>query len=236
MLKRLLSLFSRQPQAQPNASPSPGGVGQVAYRDAAINTVYNLLFCDEPSLFAPGPDETPAPWQSTLLDSAADAAAVQRLAADESQESRVRVLAYNWLLSRGHEVPPGLLLGVVVEAPMAKGLDALAAYQDGQVRYINQSGKLAVFDGAPADVRQAALELVEVSKAVVARIGPWEKPRLPPPQRGHVRLTFLVSDGIYFGEGPFDHMQKDPMAAPVLSKAAQLLKLSVDAALKPSKG
>jgi len=44
-------------------------------------------------------------------------------------------------------------------------------------------------------------------------------------------MTFLVSDGLYFGEGPFNALQKDPLGGPVLAKAAQLLQLSVKTAL-----
>jgi hypothetical protein len=38
-----------------------------------------------------------------------------------------------------------------------------------------------------------------------------------------VRITFLVSDGLYFGEGPANIFFKDPMAGPVLNAATQLL-------------
>jgi len=45
-------------------------------------------------------------------------------------------------------------------------------------------------------------------------------------------MTFLVSDGLYLGEGPFDALQKDPMGGPVLAKAAQLINLAVETGLK----
>jgi hypothetical protein len=40
-------------------------------------------------------------------------------------------------------------------------------------------------------------------------------------------MTFLVSDGLYFGEGPFTLMQRDPVAAPLLKNAGELLQLVV---------
>jgi hypothetical protein len=45
-------------------------------------------------------------------------------------------------------------------------------------------------------------------------------------------MTFLVSDGLYFGEGPFETLQKDALGGPVLAKAAQLLQLVVEMGLK----
>jgi hypothetical protein len=45
-------------------------------------------------------------------------------------------------------------------------------------------------------------------------------------------MTFLVSDGLYFGEGPFNALQKDPMGGPVLAKATQLVQRAVESALK----
>jgi len=45
-------------------------------------------------------------------------------------------------------------------------------------------------------------------------------------------MTFLVSDGLYFGEGPFGALQQDRMAGPVLAKATQLLQRAVELGTK----
>jgi hypothetical protein len=66
----------------------------------------------------------------------------------------------------------------------------------------------------------------------VAKIGPWDQPRRPPPVEGNVRLTFLVSDGLYFGEGPFSVIQEDPIGGPVLAAASELLTEIVNATTK----
>jgi hypothetical protein len=225
VLRRIFTKLFRSSRAGlPTSSP-------VAYGNEAANSIYNLLFCDQPELYVPRGKGDLAPWQALLFGNGASVSEIEAIAKDGNLESRIRVLAFNWLRSRGHRVPERLLLGVVVEVALASGLDTLAAYADGQVRYINQSGKIAVFDGGPPEVAHKAIALVDAAKATVARIGPWEKPRLPPPKRGNVRLTFLVSDGLYFGEGLFSVMQNEPLAAPVLSRAAELLQLSVDTVL-----
>jgi hypothetical protein len=225
MFKRIASLFGTKPVATTRkpAQPSP-------YFNTGIDTIYNLLFCDEPSLFAPREGQEPNEWQRLLFGTGTDPQPLLALANDASAESRIRALAFTWLRKRGHAVPK-VLLGTVVEVPLEGGLDTLAAYVDGQVRYINQSGKLAVIDGGPPDIVAAVRDLMRAAQGIVDRIGPWDKPRLPPPRRGNIRMTFLVSDGLYFGEGPFDLMQRDAMAGPFVAQAAQLLKLVVDTAL-----
>lgn len=86
--------------------------------------------------------------------------------------------------------------------------------------------------GGAAKIEKLAKELVVDSIPVVKQIGPWENDRLPPPAKGNIRMTFLVSDGLYFGEGPLAIMQKEPMAAPVISKAVQLLQAVVNTTLE----
>jgi hypothetical protein len=211
--------------ATPRAKGS-AGERHAPYGRADLDLVYNLLFCDEPALFSAGKDAEP--WRS-LLAATPDAAALQRIATDAHQESRARALAWQRLRTLGLKVPPKVVLGVVVEVPLDDGLDVLAAYSDGTARYINQSGKLAVFESGPDTVRALARELVEVAQPLVNRIGPWHAPRLSPPPSG-VRLSFIASDGLYFGEGSFDALSADPLGGAVLGTAGNLLQAATAAA------
>jgi hypothetical protein len=204
-----------------------GGASPRPYKLAEINLLYNALFCDDPTQFTPSGAAAPADWQAALFNPRPDAAAIRRIAENQDEESRVRVLAYNWLRRHKHSVPPRHLLAVIVEVALAGGLDVLAAYSDGRVRYINQTGKVAVFEGVPSQVDEKAKCLVASAVPAVKRIGPWEKKRLPPPKKGNVRITFLVSDGLYFGEGPSSLMQQEPTAAPIIQNAGELLQLVV---------
>jgi hypothetical protein len=194
-----------------------------AYRDPAANQIYHLLFCDDASAFAPRSGAPAADWQATLYASPASAQRVQELAQDPATESRVRMLASNWLRGNGQPITGKELFGVIVEVALDNGLDTLAAYADGGVRYLNQSGRMSIFEGPMPALAPHVKQLLEASQAVVAKIGPWDKARLPPPVRGHVRLTFLVSDGLYFGEGPMSVFRRDPMAGPVVAAATTLL-------------
>jgi hypothetical protein len=59
---------------------------------------------------------------------------------------------------------------------------------------------------------------------VIAQIGPWDQPRKPPPITGNVRLTFLVTDGLYFGEGPINVLFTDARATDTLAAATEFMK------------
>jgi hypothetical protein len=199
------------------------------YAESHVNFLYNILFCDDFSLFKA---ETHTGLWVTLLAQKPDTNALWKIANDEANEGRIRVLAYNRLRGAGEAVPPKKLLGVIVEVPLESGLDVLAAFSDGGVRYLNQSGKVAIFEGQGNPVEGLAKELISTARPVVNKIDPWDKQRLPPPKQGNVRITFLVSDGLYFGEGPFSVLQQDSMAGPVLAKAAQLLQRAVELGIK----
>lgn len=200
-------------------------------KGSAANEIYELLFCDRSSGFQPKPGGEPTDWQLVLFGDGQDPVRVDELAKDDRAESRVRALAFNWLCMHGRETPKGLVLGVIIEVPLDHGLDVLAAYADGSVRYINQTGKMAIIEpGALPDASRQAKRLVELAKPVVAQIGPWEKARLPPPAKPNIRLTFIVSDGLYFGEGPFQVMQHDAAAGPLIQQGSQLLQQVADKA------
>ena len=198
------------------------------YPSESANAIYNLLFCDEPAAFRAKPGERPTPWQAVLFSIPVNVSAVEALAFDASQEGRIRYLAFSRLRELGKAIPAKTLLGVIVEVPLAGGLDTLAAFSEGGVRYVNQSGKLVVIEGV-ASFLPIVKRLFSVSEPVVSRIGPWDKPRLAPPKQGNVRLTFLVSDGLYFGEGPMSAMQREAMAGPIIQQATELLQAVVAA-------
>lgn len=193
------------------------------YSDSAANGIYNLLFCDLAASFRSSPGQPATDWQAVLFQEPADVAALTALASSDATEDRVRVLAYNTLRALGITVPKGILLGVVVEAGFDGGVDTLAAFLDGDVRYINQTGKMAFFEGPVADFQPIVKNLMQSSATLVAKLSPSQRVRQPPPPKGNLRLTFLVSDGLYGGEGSFGAMQRNELAAPVVAGAQALL-------------
>jgi hypothetical protein len=197
-----------------------------AYSDSSADYVNKLLFCDWPADLKEQHGERPVQWQITLFSEPANLPGLQFLAAVGSQEGRVRCLAYSRLRQLGPTVPPRQLLGVIIEVPLSGGLDVLAAYSEGGVRHLKQSGKLAFFEGV-----DSLLPLVRnffvASSAVVEQIGATDQPRRQPPSGYNVFVSFLVSDGLYFGEGPMYAMQRDPLAGAVIQSGVELLRASV---------
>ncbi|HZP65122.1 MAG TPA: hypothetical protein VFB32_02330 [Rudaea sp.] len=219
MIKQLLAKVGLGSAAS-SLAPAPF---HEPYAEAHLNLLYNLLFCDNLDLLrSDGAAMRERPW-STLLDERPDLGDMQAIADAASSESRVRAFAYARLRACGGAVTPKILLGVVVEVPLDRGLDTLAAYGDGRVRYLNPSGKAALFESGPPRVETLGRETVLAALPLVQRIGPWTGSRLPPPRRGDVRVSFLVSDGLYFGEGRFDMLCRDALAGPVLARATELL-------------
>jgi len=202
------------------------------YKGGATNFLYNLIFCDDLALFRPEDSKPLSGALAVLFSPTPRMEDIERIAKDENQESRIRILAFNFLRLHKVAVPSRQLLGVVIEVPLEGGLDTLAVFADGRMRYINQSEKIAIFEATPPTMDIPSQKLMQASAVALARIGPWDKPRLPPPVEGNVRLTFLVSDGLYFGEGPFSAIQRDPIGGPVLLAASELLAKIVDTATK----
>ena len=229
MLKKLLAAVGMTLAA---GAPPAAAEFYKPYAESHVNFLYNLLFCDDLNLFRNQDNEERVGLWGILLAGQPNRAALRKIAEDEANEGRVRALAYNRLRAAGEVVPPKKLLGVIVEVPQEQGLDVLAAFSEGGVRYLNQAGKVAIVEGQGNPVEGLAKDLVSASQPIVNRIGPWDKQRLPPPKAGNVRITFLVSDGLYFGEGPFAALQQDSMAGPVLSKATQLLLRTVELGTK----
>jgi hypothetical protein len=199
--------------------------GFAPYGNKAINSIYNLLFCDKLEVFRKDAGENPQGVWATLLAKEPSADALRTLANDQAQESRVRALAFHRLREMRQAVPERQLLGVIVEVAMAEGLDVLAAYPDGRVRYINHKAKLAIFEPVPTEWLPKVRRLMTAATDVIERIGPWEQPRIAPPTFGMIRMSFLVSDGLYFGQGPMAVMEKDEIAQPIIAASVELLKL-----------
>jgi len=201
---------------------SSAGLRNGPYKDDAPNVIYELLFCDRLDLFKNNYKGVAKPPWSTLFEEKPDLEAVAKIANDHTQESRVRILAFNLLRSAKKDVPRKELLATLIEVRLPGGLDTLAVFTDGGARYINHTGKMIFVEGNPNDFEREIQQVIITSKPIVAAIGPWEKDRLAAPQGKNIRMTFLVSDGLYFGEGPMDLMQKESLAAPLINAATSL--------------
>jgi hypothetical protein len=206
------------------------------YKESAPNLIYNLLFCDNLSLYM---ENTQRPYTypfDILFSEDSSGADFQKIIADVSSDARVKIIAYKRLLAIGQQPVTKELLAVIVEVGLDNGLDVLASFNNGTARYINQTGKILVWETTTDETaNQLTKALFLASQKIVDQIGPWDKPRKPQPAKGHVRITFLVSDGLYFGEGPMNILFQDPMAGPALGKATELMQYLTGKAVDTNK-
>jgi hypothetical protein len=192
------------------------------YKYASTNSIYELLFCDDISLYNnQQPDNYP--W-NILFSDTVNAPDLLKIIADNTTESRVKILACNKMIADGQKIDKKELFGVIVEVGLDNGLDVLASFSDGTARYINQMGGIIVWEAVDDTSNSLTKKLFNNSLNVVMQIGPWNEPRRPHPPKGTVRITFLVSDGLYFGEGTMKVLFSDPLAGPALMSAMELMK------------
>jgi hypothetical protein len=186
-----------------------------AYAKEELNTLHAMVFCDDTS-----------PGGAPMFGDAPDVRVVQAIVLDTTEESRTRLLAAHWLRANNHPVPTAEVLGIVVEVPLEGSLDTLAAFADGRVRYINHTGRIAVFDGAPEEVAEQARLLI--AAAIPAAIkGIAQQKRGATPTEGNLRFSYLSTEGLRVRDGGFGEVSRDELAGPVLKNAQKLLDLIV---------
>ncbi|MDU0369800.1 hypothetical protein ACFPAF_05290 [Hymenobacter endophyticus] len=165
--------------------------------------------------------------------------ALRRVLAAAGLESRQYLQAWHALRTLGVQptaTEAKQVLGVIVEVALPGGLDVLAAYADGSARYLNQSGKVIVWDAESEQVDGLLRQLLAAGQHVTNQIGPWEGARPPQPTGDAVRLNFLTPSGLHFGEAPFGVFWNDTMAHPVLAAAQALMVALMEQAEPGSSG
>ena len=204
---------------------------------AAPNPIRETLFGDMPLDKWPsdGASSEVYPWSAFVSARShlaagrqSDAVACwQQILQHPGLEPRHYLQAWHFLRQRGQPPPPEVakqILGVVVEVEMPGGLDLLAAYPDHSARCYNYSGAAVIWEHPDSSLDSAVDQLLEASKQVVAKIGPWEKARPAPPPCDQGRLSFLTPSGLHFGQGPMAALARDPLGGRVLQLATVLMR------------
>lgn len=222
-------------------SASPKQMPQVLtdkpYKDSATNLIYNLLFCDNLELYKANTQRPYSYSFDVLFSETSTITDLQKIIDNTNGDPRMKVLAYNKQLSIGHKPTKKELLAVIVEVGLDEGLDVLASFQNGTTRYINQTGKILVWETTDdTTANQLTKDLFSKSMEIVNQIGPWDKPRKPHPTQGNTRITFLVSDGLYFGEAPTNTLFEDKTANPTLIAATMLMQYLTEKSLEKRPG
>jgi hypothetical protein len=178
------------------------------------------------------------PWVSfaraaELVESGKTPEAVQSLAGITrlpDLESRHYLQAWHALAELGSPAPADVadrLNGVVVEAHLDDGPEVLAAYVDHRARYLNYSGKVIVWEARVTSIDERIDALLAAGEQIVRETGAWKSARPGTPPRGHVRINALTAGGIHFGQATFAALARNPVGAPVLQAATELIQALV---------
>ena len=196
---------------------NPVREGYAPYPEAAASLQYNLLFCDKLSLWRTHIGaEREGDWRAVLAESPY-VAGLKALASDESKATQVRLLACARLRELKEETAKRQVLGVIVERGTAEGLAVAAAFADGRLQSADASGRVTACEITDAEGRKRLRRLFAQADEAVTQIGPWAGHRLAPPTAGTLRITFLATDALYFGQGAIASMDSDPLAGPILA-------------------
>lgn len=204
-----MGLFDRFKTGKPTIDPAP-------------DSIYEMLFCDNIEWYKSGLQNTGYPWD-VLLSANPLEQDLMAILQDPSLETRAKIFAAHKLHAKGQALEPKQLFAVIVEVAFDEGLDVLASYSDGSARYLNYSGSMVIWETKDETSDRLTANLFEQSMHIVNRIRPWNQPRKPRPVKSNTRISFLVSDGLYFGEGPINVLFSDKMAQPAFHTATTLM-------------
>lgn len=205
-------------------APAPSGPPQ-PYKGKVTNFAYNLLFCDIPGLFIQNKSlKQDDPLYRVLHAGPKDGNAVRAIANDVRGDSCTRMLAFDWLRANKQPVPPKVLLGVVFELGSKDGPAVVAAYADGNVRYISDTEELVSYGPNTPSVAPKAKDLLARAGTMIKKMDAWKEPRVIAPPYGIMRVTFLASGGLYFGDGEFRQMVHDKFGGATVHSAVELMK------------
>lgn len=196
---------------------------ELPYGNESSNRIYEMLFCDNTEFFRPEKKfESVYPW-NILFSNKYLTDELLKITSDSGLESRIKILAYNKLLSSGFKPAKKELLGIIIEVGLAQGLDVVAAYRDGTARYINYTERMIFWDSPVAESNNIIDHLFNESEIVLKQIGPWNKARLKYPGEGMVRISFLVSDGLYFGQGASETFFNERLSRSIMKYGSVLM-------------
>jgi len=142
---------------------------------------------------------------------------LQDIIAMPNLESRHYLQAFYFLNQLGIAAEGTIkIFGVVVEVAIEDGVDLLAVYADHTARYYNFSGAAVIWDAEDDNIAGKIDHILELSKEIVDKIGPWEGERPGIPKGGFARVNFLTSHGLHFGEADQTVLFRDPMAGKLM--------------------
>jgi DNA-binding transcriptional regulator YhcF (GntR family) len=223
MFSGIRFFFSRVFSFVGNRKSVPPAIPQMQnqpYKDGTSNLTYNSLFCDDIRFFR-NSGRLEGPWKLlSMKDAKVDS--LKSIAENSALETTARILAYNVLRSRGI-INSKEVMGVVIEVGAAGGPDVMAVYNDLRAQYISETGKVLISEDSAAEIKERIETILSISRKIIGKAEPWNKARPSPPPADEFRITFLVTDGVYVGQGKLAELNSDPVASAMVALAGELM-------------
>ncbi len=201
-----------------------------SFRDLVfVNCSLSELFAD-PGSTSPK-DELFLAWSFVKGGKAHEAKELlERVLVDPEREVRDRLLTWRALRGLGEQPPKSTarqVQGVVLEFPTGQGVDTLAAYADGRVRYLDTMGpSLSFMWEIPghAIVNPLVLRLMDAAKILVTRAEAHGTHK--PTRLDVIRASVLTYEGLFISEATESEIRSDASHElfPVYEAGRELLK------------
>lgn len=222
--------------------PSQQRPGPTSLAPQALATLRDLVFADQDldavvAIQKDSPVDDPAsPWPRLATaarlrrdDPEAATAELEQVLALPGLETRVQLWTWTALRSLGvspDEASADTVQGVVIENPVDGGVDTLAVFRDGTMRYFDHGGKAVFRDAHEGTSTPGMAELIRKPIALGDAMPPSERGRVsrgrPPSRPGWVRLSFLGFGGVRYREAPLDAVNDSPLA-PFVKASADII-------------
>jgi hypothetical protein len=192
------------------------------FKDDSVNRIYNRLFCDDLLLYKMKARKPYSYPNDILFSRSSSISDLQRIIEDGSSCTRLKILAYNELRSKGFYPLINEVHAIIIELAQENGLNLFAMFSDGTVRSVNKLGRFMVWEVSDQKALKLKQELFLNGELILKQFSVLDKPRKLAPVNGNVRITVLDSYGLHFGEERFDMISKDQISWQILDSAAQL--------------
>lgn len=139
-------------------------------------------------------------------------------------ETRVQLWAWKALRQLGEKPTANEALevrGVVIEVPMEKGYNTLAVYPDGQIRYINYTGSIGVWDAPDDRFKTPIKNILKSAKSFVNKTPISEKHKIA--KLGYMQISILTFNGIYQTEARNEDVNENSPFYPFITNGGQII-------------
>ena len=142
-------------------------------------------------------------------------------------ETRIQLWTWNALRSLDRHPPEDVALavqGVIFEIPVETGLDTLAVYVDGSVRYVDHSGKVLIWDRGVDEVAALSMGLIGLVSPLNSTLVLTDQNPMPTSDR--IYVTTLSFTGTRYGGARLEELKnRRHQFAPMFAAALELMRV-----------